>query len=279
MALSRRRDVGAGLVAPRAGPRARGSEPRADRSASRCACNAAASSAGESASLLTGVAYGSIADSINDFVKDNKALTDIIAARGGASLADSYLAMSFRILALVGGRLRDPVGAPAAQRGDRAARRADPGDLGLAVAVGRESPGRRVRRRAHCALVVAGLSVGVSDAAVTGDLGCHPEGARCGARLTRPRSGSSPGSPSLFIGFAPRAAAAASWAFLAVVLRHRACSVNCSISRVGQGPVAVPARAAAPRRAMNVLPLIVLIAVGACLTAAGLAGLRRRDIG
>ena len=59
--------------------------------------------------LLTGVAYGSIADSINDFVKDNKALTDIIAARVAANLADSYLAMSFRILALVVCGFRDPV--------------------------------------------------------------------------------------------------------------------------------------------------------------------------
>ena len=90
------------LVAPRARTARRGAEPGPSRSGSPCGCSAAASIGWSAAVLLTGVAYGSIADSIDDFVKDNQALADIIAAQGGGSLADSYLAMSLRILALVG---------------------------------------------------------------------------------------------------------------------------------------------------------------------------------
>ena len=51
--------------------------------------------------LVLAVAYGWITDSINEFVQDNKALTDIIAAQGHGSLAEQYVAMSFRILALI----------------------------------------------------------------------------------------------------------------------------------------------------------------------------------
>src|ERR1019366_4323581 len=47
--------------------------------------------------LFTGVAYGSIANSGDSFVRDNKALADILAPAGGGSLATS-----FGILALVG---------------------------------------------------------------------------------------------------------------------------------------------------------------------------------
>ena len=51
--------------------------------------------------LVLAVAYGSITDSINEFVQDNEALTDIVAAQGHGTLVEQYLAMSFRILALV----------------------------------------------------------------------------------------------------------------------------------------------------------------------------------
>ena len=53
--------------------------------------------------VVLAVAYGSITDSINDFVEDNEALTDIIAAQGHGTLVEQYLAMSSRILALIAG--------------------------------------------------------------------------------------------------------------------------------------------------------------------------------
>lgn len=52
--------------------------------------------------LLTGVAYGAITDSINDFVEDNQSIADLVAAQGGGSLLESYLAMSIQVRALLG---------------------------------------------------------------------------------------------------------------------------------------------------------------------------------
>ena len=101
--------------------------------------------------VVLAVAYGSITDSINDFVKDNKALTDIIAAQGHGTLVEQYLAMSFRILALVAAGLRDPVGAAHPQRGDVDARRAGPGDAGLAHRASRRATSRsRSAARSSC---------------------------------------------------------------------------------------------------------------------------------
>ena len=118
--------------------------------------------------LLTGVAYGSIADSINDFVKDNETLADVITAQTGASLIDSYLAMSYRILALVTAgfaiqsvlRVRsEETSSHAEQVLATACSRTRWAGSHLAVAV----------LGSILLLVVAGVSVGVSAAAVTGD--------------------------------------------------------------------------------------------------------------
>ena len=102
IALSRRRDLGAGLVQPRAGPPhaapSLGTPARA-----RDAAPARQPDRLERGLLVLAIAYGSITDSINEFVQDNDALNDIIAAQGQGTLVEQYLAMSFRILALITG--------------------------------------------------------------------------------------------------------------------------------------------------------------------------------
>jgi ABC-2 type transport system permease protein len=114
------------------------------------------------------VAYGTITDSINDFVKDNKGLSDIVAAQGHGTIVDQYLAMSFRILALVGAAFA--IQAVLRVRSEEVATRAE---LVLATAVSRA-------RFAASHLVVSfggtlailaivGMTFGVSDAIVTGD--------------------------------------------------------------------------------------------------------------
>lgn len=273
--LSRRRDLGAGLVAPRPGP------ARAARGLGHPLGLAVRLQRGSLvgwsvAVLLTGVAYGSIADSINDFVKDNKALTDLIAAHVGASLADSYLAMSFRILALVGAGFA--IQSALRLRSEETALHAD---QILAT------PVSRVRWAAShltvafggtlVVLAVAGLSVGVSDAAVTGDAGVITKAFGAALAYT-PAIWVLVGLTMLLIGLVPRAAAA-SWGFLTV------CFV---IGMLGQlldlpgwvedvSPFQhVPQLPAAD---LTVGPLLVLTAAAVVLTAAGLVGLRRRDIG
>jgi ABC-2 type transport system permease protein len=273
--LSRRRDLGAGLVAPRTGRR--NAAPSLGRPVGLAMRLQRGSIVGWSVGLLlTGVAYGSIADSINDFVKDNKALTDLIAAQVGANLADSYLAMSFRILALVG-----------AGFAIQSALRLRSEETSLHTEQILATPVSRVRwATSHLSiafggtvvvLAVSGLSVGISDAAVTGDTDVVRRAFGAALAYT-PAIWILVGLTVLLIGFAPRAAAA-SWGFLTV------CFVIGMLGQLLDLPTWVEDVSPfqhvpqLPAADLHVVPLLVLTAVAIALTAAGLVGLRRRDIG
>jgi ABC-2 type transport system permease protein len=95
------RDLGGGLVPPRAGPasastglvRPLGFAVRLQRG----------SVAGWTTGLvLTGVAYGSVGQDIGDLVGDNDAVEEMLAQAGG-SLTDSYYATSIMMIALIAG--------------------------------------------------------------------------------------------------------------------------------------------------------------------------------
>ena len=273
--LSRQRDLGAGLVAPR--PGRRHAAPSLGRPVGLAVRLQRGSVIGWSVGvLLTGVAYGSIADSINDFVKDNKALTDIIAARVGASLADSYLAMSIRILALAGAgfaiqsmlRLRsEETALHAEQILATSVSRFRWAASHLMVALG----------GAVVMLAGAGLSVGVSDAAVTGDLGVVARSLGAALAYT-PALWLLVGLTVGLVGIAPRAAPAA-WGLLTI------CFVVAMFGQLLDLPMWVQDVSPfqhvpqLPAADLTVVPLVVLTALAAVFTAAGLVGLRRRDIG
>jgi ABC-2 type transport system permease protein len=275
VALSGRRDVGGGLVAPRAG-RAHAA-PSLGKPAGLALRLQRGSVVGWSIGiLLTGVAYGSIADSINDFVKDNKALTDIIAARGGASLADSYLAMSFRVLALVGAGFA--IQSALRLRSEETALHAEQ-ILATPVSRRRWASGHLVVAFTGSLVVmmVAGLSVGISDAAVTGDVAVVRTAFGAALAYT-PAVWVLVGLTVALIGVAPRASAAG-WGYLAV------CFVTAMFGQLLEFPSwltdlspfqHVPQFPAADFAAG---PLLALTGLAAALTAVGLAGLRRRDIG
>jgi ABC-2 type transport system permease protein len=210
--LSRRRDLGAGLVAPRPGP------PRAAPSLGRPVGLAMRLQRGSIvgwsvAVLCTGVAYGSIADSINDFVKDNQALADIVSAQGGGSFADSYLAMSFRILALMGAGVA--IQSALRLRSEETALRAE---SILATAVSRVRWAASHVSLAFGAtvaiLAVAGLSVGITDALVTGDTGVISSSLG-GALVYAPAIWVLIGVTVAINGLTPRAAFGV-WVFIAV---------------------------------------------------------------
>ncbi len=126
-------------------------------------------------------------------------------------------------------------------------------------------------------LVVAGLAVGVSDAAVSADV--NAIGQALGAALVYiPAVWVLIGCTAALIGLAPRFAAAA-WGLLAI------CFVIAMFGQLLDLPTwledvspfqHVPQLPAAD---LTVLPLAVLLAVAVGLTAAGAVGLRRRDIG
>lgn len=272
--LSRRRDLGAGLVAPRVG-RVHAA-PSLGRPVGLAMRLQRGSLVGWSAGLLVlAVAYGWITDSINDFVNDNQAITDIIAAKGGGTLTEQYLAMSFRILALIASGFA--IQSALRIRSEEHAHRAE------AVIVAGAS--RRRFASSHLAvafggtvavLVVNGLGFGIAAAAATGDRGT------VGTALTT----SMIYAPAVWIliavtvalvGLAPRASGAA-WGALG------ACFVIGMFGQILHLPGWVQNLSpfqhvpGYPATNLAVLPLVVLTAAAAVLTAVGLLGFENRDL-
>jgi ABC-2 type transport system permease protein len=273
-ALARRRDLGAGLVAPRPGP-ARGG--RGLVSAAGLARRLQRGTLiGWSATLLFfGIAYGSVADSVNEFVRDNQALADIVAAQGGGSIVDSYLAMSFRVLALIGAGFA--VQATSRLRSEETLLHAE-SVLATGTSRGRWAAGHLVIALVGSVviLVVSGLSLGLTDAAVTGETDVVLRS--LGASLVyAPAVWVLAGACFALFGVLPRAVPVA-WALLAV------CFV---VGMFGQlldlpqwvsdvSPFAhVPQLPAADFALGPPLGLTLLAAV---FLGVGLVGLRRRDL-
>ncbi len=226
--------------------------------------------------LFTGVAYGSIADSIDQFVKDNKALADIIAAQGGGTLADSYLAMSFRILALVAAGFA--IQSALRLRSEETSLHAE-SILATAVSRVRWAAGHLsvAFGGTLVVLAVAALSVGISDAAVTGD--AHVVATSIGVAFAyAPALWVVVGLTVALVGLVPRAAAGA-WGFLTL------CFVIGMLGQLLDLPTWVEDVSPfqhvpqLPAADLTVVPLLALTAVAVALTGAGLWGLRRRDIG
>jgi ABC-2 type transport system permease protein len=273
-ALARRRDVGAGLVAPRPGPaHAGGLLDSAGGLAIRLQRGSVIAWA--VTMLFFGIAYGSIADSINEFVKDNENLTDIIAAQGGGSVVDSYLAMSFRILALVGAGFA--VQAVLRLRSEETSLRAEH-LLSTPLSRTRWTSGHLAVALAGSVvvLVVSGLSMGLSDAAVTGDSGVVLR-ALGGMLAYTPATWMIVGLTFALVGLVPRAAPAA-WAVVAV------CFVIGMFGQLLDLPQWVSDLSPfqhvpqLPAADFTALPLAILLTLAAALTALGFWGLRHRDI-
>ena len=269
------RDIGAGLVQPRPGP------PTASRGLGRPLGLALrlqrGSLIGWSAGLfVTAAAFGSIANSIDSFVRDNKALADVFTPPGGGSLTDSYLATSFGMLALIGTgfaiqstlRLRTEetsLHAEALLATPLSRRRWAMGHLAVAFA------------GSAIVLIVSGLAVGVGYALGGGRLSALP-GLVGAAVVYAPAMWLLVGFTVALVGLAPRAAVAA-WAVFAVCLVIGLLGGVLDLPELLMNASPFQHVPHLPGAALTVAPLAVLTVIAAGLTLAGLAGLRRRDIG
>jgi ABC-2 type transport system permease protein len=275
LVLARRRDLGAGLVAPRAG-RARAA-PSLGTPLGLAARLQRGSLVGWSAGLVgLAVAYGSITSSINEFVEENETLTDIVAAQGHGTLVEQYLAMSFRILALFA----------AAFAIQSALRVRSEETSGRAEAVLATPVSRTRWATSHLAiayggtllvLVLVGVSFGLSDAAVTGDTSAIWQ-ALVGSLAFAPAVWVLVGLSAAVVGLAPRATPLP-WAVLAgcFVIGMFGQLLDLAPSIEDLSPFQhVPAY---PATELRFPPLAALAAIAAGLTALGLAGLRHREIG
>ncbi len=248
VAMLARRDLGAGLVAPRPGraharpglrsPLALATRLQRSTVAGWCAGVA-----------FGGIAYGSITNSIETFVRDNPQMADILIAKGsGASLVESYLATSTRITALIGSGFS--IQSILRLRSEETALRAEP----LLA-----SPVSRTRWAAAYALVaaagsvivlaVAGGSIGISAAIATGD----------SSLVTRVLGASLAYAPAMWVfvavgialsGLLPRLAVG-TWATVVVAFVITMFAALLDLPTVDRRPLAVRARPADARRGLR----------------------------
>jgi ABC-2 type transport system permease protein len=271
LALARRRDHGGGLVAPRTG-RA-GAAPGLGSPVGLALRLQRGILIGWGVGVLVaGIAYGWIAPTIDSFVANNKALADMMASGGGASLTNSYFATSFRVMALAATGFA--IQSTLRLRSEEAAMRAE---SVLATPISRWSWAASHVSVALAGsvvlLAIAGLATGVTYAAAGGSSSSLPQ--LLGAALVyAPAMWLMIGVALAIYGFAPRWVDIA-WAVLA------ACFVVGLLGAVLRLPdwlqklspfEQVPQLPAAH---LAVAPLLVMIALAAASALAGLAGLSR----
>lgn len=275
--LADRRDLGAGLIAPRPGPASAG------RSLSGPFGLAWRLQRGSlygwtAALLITGLVFGSVAHGASDLLDQNEGMRRIYQRMGGAqSVSDNLLGAILGLMGMVAGLY--VVSTVLRARSEETAQR---GEFVLAGAAGRVRwAGSHIAIAAlgsAAMLVAGGLGAGLSYGAATGDLGGQLP------RITAAGAGQIPavlvvgGLAVLLFGLLPQASAAA-WglAGLFLALGWIGAVLDLPQAVLDLSPFAhLPKLPGAHAAAA---PYLWLTLLAAALTAAGLQGLRRRDIG
>ncbi len=272
--LEARRDFGAGLVPQRPG---RASAAPSLRTPLALAVRL---QRGALIGWIVGVAlisffYGIVADQAESIIEDNPDMADFFAQLGQASITDAFLATSVLMLALTASGFT--IASMLRLRTEEAAQRAD---FVLATATTRA---RWVWSHALVAaagtvilMVVVGASLGAGLALMTGDLGHVPRLVAASAVMV-PAMLVLASATLAICGLAPRWSITA-WGMLAVavVIGLLATLLKLPHWLVMVSPFThVPPIPAAP---FELLPLLLLGATAALITAIGLGAYERRDI-
>jgi ABC-2 type transport system permease protein len=275
VALADRRDVGAGLVAPRPGAAAAsallsgpvGLALRLQRGAL----------AGWSLGLLVlGVGFGSLTDAVGNMSRDNPTLERYLEASGQGSLVDSYVATMLLILALLAGCFA--VGSVLRLRSEETSGRLE---VLLATGLSRQRCllgfGAVTALGTVLVLLCAGAGLGVAYGAVTGDAATAARVA-LGGELYAPAVLALAALGVLLVGWWPRAVPVA-WAALAgcFVLGWLGGLLHPPRWLAQLSPYAhTPAWPAEP---LDLAGPLVVAGCTVLLVVAGSVGLRRRDLG
>ena len=273
-ALLARRDQGAGLLRP--GPGQPVAAPALRRPAGLALRLQRGALLGWAAGLAAlGAAYGSIARDVGDLLDTSARIEEYFTRAGGATIVDSFLSTTITIVALLAGGFT--VQSVLRLRGEETAGRAEP----LLAA-----PLPRARwATSHAAVAVAGTAVLLALAGAAMGLADALRGG--GAGEPRHLSGATAAqAPAAWVlgaialavfGLRPRASALA-WAPLAwcVVAGLFAPLLGLPDALADASPYALAP--SAPADAVTAGPLLALTAAAAAVAAAGLAGLRRRDL-
>jgi ABC-2 type transport system permease protein len=273
MAMSTRRDVGAGILPQRAGPptaspilvRPLGFAFRLQRTGLM----------GWMLGLpLFGLVFGTLAGDAETFLEDAPAIGDVFEM-SGASITDSFLAMFVSIVALTSAIFA--VGATLRIRAEEVAGRADP-ILGTSMSRWRWASTHLIVALAGSAAIVllASLGLGISAAVVLDDATMIPRLLGAGLAYV-PAVWCSAGLAIALVGLLPRATGLA-WlgllhAFVVLLFAglFEVPGWVTGISPFGHVP-------ALPAADVSVLPLALLTLIALGLAIVGLAGFQRRDI-
>lgn len=229
--------------------------------------------------LLFSAVLGAIADSIVELVGTSQQANDIIQRMGGQhSIVQAYLASCMNILGLVVAFYA--VQTTVRLRTEETSGRVEP-LLATKTARIRWAAGHLVYPVAGSALLLAlsGVAAGLAHGGRSGDLG-RPLAELVWAGLIQvPAVWVAVGLTLAVYGFFPRATGAVGWSFvgLCILLQELGPLLRLSHWVTDLSPFAAVPRA--PGVAIPAEPLLVTAAIGLVLTAAGLIGLRRRDIG
>lgn len=276
-ALERGRDLGAGLVPPRPGPAVGGAGLRGSFGLA-WRLQRGMLLAWVVWFVVYGGAIGSVADSIGDLLGGSKATRDIITKIGGRQgPVDAFLVTAVNLMALFASAYA--VQTVLRMRSEESAQRAEPI---LAAAVG------RVRWAAgHYVLAIAGpvvllgiegVEMGLIHGLRTHDVGGQLARLVAAAFVQLPAVWLLAGCTLLLFGLAPRAAVAA-WGVLGAFLMLGQMGPVLKLKQWAMDVSPFTHVPKLPGGEARPTPVVWLTVVAALLTAAGLVGLHRRDIG
>ncbi|MFC5908753.1 ABC transporter permease [Streptacidiphilus monticola] len=276
-ALLLRRDHGAGLLPDRPGP---ADAPSSLRGAAGLAwrLQRAGLWGWTAALLVSGLVLGAITDGVRQLVDDSAQVAQMMERMGGTTgVVDSYLSTCMTFLAMASAAYA--VQSTLRLRGEETGGRAEPL---LAGAVGRLSwaAGLLAYPLAGSAalLLAGGLGAGLGTGAVLGDAGTWT-GRLLGAALVQvPAVWLFAGFGTALFGLLPRWTTAA-WGVLGVALLIAYLG---PVVDAGQWLLDLTPFTHVPRLPggeLRTAPLVWLVLLSAALLGAGLAGLRRRDVG
>ena len=274
-ALAVSRDLGAGLMAARPGRPA--AAPSLGHPLGLAVRLQRASLLGWGAGILViGIAYGWIGPTVDTFVGQNKALAEILAGAGGGSLTDSYFATSFRFIALIatGFTLQSAL----RLRSEETSMRAEP-VLATPVSRWRFTASHLIVAFVGSVLLLAvgGLATGLTYGVAGGGMQSVPRLVEA-ALVYAPPMWIMVGLAIALDGLVPRWVGA-SWAILVACVVVGFLGAVLHVPRWLQDLSPFERVPQLPGAGLTLVPLLVISAIAAGLTLAGLVGLRRRDIG
>ncbi|MEY9965081.1 ABC-2 type transport system permease protein [Streptacidiphilus sp. MAP12-16] len=272
-----RRDLGAGLLPQRPGP-AVGAAWLRSPAALAWRLQRGSLIGWSLGFLIAGAVFGSLANGVLSLLQGNAQLEQIIRRMGGQQvLVDSYLATMTNLLGMVAAVYA--VQAVLRLRGEETGGRAEP-LLATAVSRLRWAGSHLAYPLAGSALLLlaGGLGTGVAAGAVLGDVGGRTTDLLGGALVQLPAVWFMAATAVAVVGLLPSRTSAA-WGVLGglLLIAYLGPVVHAGQWLLDLSPFTHVPRL--PGSAFTVEPLLWLTVLAAALAAAGLAGLRRRDLG